>query len=201
MLVGYEANNAMRNPGPLGDYSRNLISRIANMHVKDYRALLFSTRIKNDYRTHFSGDSNVSTYVPTGTAKLLPEAWIRYRLNPWLKSEKVQIFHGLNEELPYHIGREVKTVITCYGATAHHRTSLMDILLWRSRMRYAFSAADVVVAVSDEVKRELALDGVNESKIVVIGGGSGSPYEMNDEVAARYYELYQTLLKSSDSRT
>lgn len=201
MLVGYEANNAMRSAGPLGDYSRNLISRIANMHVKDFRALLFSTRIKDDYRTYFSGDSNVSTYVPTGTSKLLPEAWIRYRLNPWLKSEKVKIFHGLNEELPYHIGREVKTVITCYGIKEHHRTSLMDILLWRGRMRYAFSAADAVVAVSEQVKQELLDFGVNEKKIVVISGGTDNPYEMNDEVAVRYFELYQTLLKSSASLT
>lgn len=201
MLVGYEANNAMRSAGPLGDYSRNLISRIANMHVKDFRALLFSTRIKDDYRTYFSGDSNVSTYVPTGTSKLLPEAWIRYRLNPWLKSEKVKIFHGLNEELPYHIGREVKTVITCYGIKEHHRTSLMDILLWRGRMRYAFSAADAVVAVSEQVKQELLDFGVNEKKIVVISGGTNNPYEMNDEVAVRYFELYQTLLKSSASLT
>ena len=201
MLVGYEANNAMRSAGPLGDYSRHLISRIANMHVKDFRALIFSTRIKDDYRTYFSGDSNVSTYVPTGTSKLLPEAWIRYRLNPWLKSEKVKIFHGLNEELPYHIGREVKTVITCYGIKEHHRTSLMDILLWRSRMRYAFSAADAVVAVSEQVKQELLDFGVNEKKIVVISGGTDNPYEMNDEVAVRYFELYQTLLKSSASLT
>ena len=201
MLVGYEANNAMRNAGPLGEYSRGLISRIANLHVRDYRALLFSTRIKDEYRKYFSGDSNVSTYVPVGSSKLLPEAWIRYRLNPWLKTEKVKIFHGLNEELPYHIGREVKTIITCYGATEHHRTSLMDTLLWRGRMRYAFSAADVVVAVSDNVKQELLNAGVNESKIVVISGGTDNPYEMNDEVAARYFELYQTLLKSSESLT
>lgn len=201
MLVGYEANNAMRNAGPQGEYSRGLISRIANRHVKDFRALLFSTRMKEEYRKYFSGDSNVSTYLPVGASKLLPEAWMRYRLNPWLKTEKVKVFHGLNEELPYHIGREVKTVITCYGTKEHHRTSLMDMLLWHERMRYSFSAADAVVAVSEEVKQELLDFGVNENKIVVISGGTGNPYEMNDEVAARYFELYQTLVKSSDSLT
>lgn len=201
MLVGYEANNAMRNGGPRGDYSRDLISHVANMHVKDFRALLFSTHIKDDYRKYFSGDSNVSTYVPVGTSKLLPEAWMRYRLNPWLKTEKVKLFHGLNEELPYHIGREVKTVITCYGAKEHHRSSLMDTVLWRIRIRYAFSAADVVVAISDTVKQELLDFGVNEEKIVVISSGTDNPYEITDEVATRYYELYQTLVKSSDSLT
>lgn len=201
MLVGYEANNAMRNGDPRGVYSRGLISRIANMHVKVFRALLFSTRMKEEYRKFFSGDSNVSTYVPVGASKLLPEAWMRYRLNPWLKTERVKVFHGLNEELPYHIGREVKTVITCYGAKEHHRSSLMDTVLWRIRVRYAFSAADVVVAVSDEVKQELLDFGVNEERVVVISSGTDNLYEITDEVATRYYELYQTLVKSSDSLT
>ena len=196
MLVGYEANNAMRNAGPLGNFSRELISRLAGMHVKNYRALLFSTRIKNDYRTYFSGDSNVSTYVPTGSAKLLPEAWIRYRLNPWLKTEKVKIFHGLNEELPYHIDRDIKTVVTCYGTQEHHRSSLIDTLLWRSRMKYAFSAADAIVAVSPEVKQQLLDAGVNEEKILVIG--TGNPYELTDSMVEQYWELYNRLVGDQD---
>ena len=193
MLVGYEANNAMRDSGPLGDFSRGLIERLARRHVRDYRALLFSTRMSADYRSWFSGDSNVSTYLPVGSAKLLPEAWIRYRLNPWLKEAKVELFHGLNEELPYHIGREVKTVVTCYGLKSHHLTSVPDLLLWRARMRYAFTAADTVVAVSEKVKQELLAFGVNENKVVVIGV-EGDPYAMNDELAVAYYSLYERLL-------
>ena len=89
MLIGYEANIAMRDSQTLGDYSRELIEKLSNRHIRDgYRALLFSTRIKNAYRSYFSGNSNVSTYLPTGFSKTLPSAWIRYHLNPWLKSEK-----------------------------------------------------------------------------------------------------------------
>ena len=50
MLVGYEANNILRNGHELGDFGRELVSRIARRHVSDYRALLFSTRIKNAYK-------------------------------------------------------------------------------------------------------------------------------------------------------
>lgn len=192
MLVGYEANNAMRNGGPLGDFSRILIARMAAAHVRDYRALLFSTHTKDDYRTYFSGDSNVSTYVPTGSAKLLPEAWIRYRLNPWLKTEKVQIFHGLNEELPYHIDRNIKTVITYYGEGRHHCTSLMDSLLWKGRLRYAFDAADAIVAVSEEAKSQLLAAGVREEKIHVIG--TDNPYEVTEGMVSQYWELYRKLI-------
>lgn len=191
MLVGYEANNALRNSRELGDFCRNLIERLATGRVNSFRALLFASRTKKDYRSYFSSFSNVGTFVPFGWSRLMPSLWMRYRLNPWLKLEKVKIFHGLNEELPYHIDRDIKTIITCYGVERHHRTSVMDSLLWKKRMHYSFSAADVIVAVSDKVKQDLVANGVTPDKIVVIGGKT--PYELTDRMVEQYFELYQTL--------
>ena len=85
MLVGYDANNVFRNGGELGDWSRTLVEKLASLHVADYRALLFSTRIKSAYKTYYTSYANVSTYVPEGSSKLFPAAWMRYRLNQWLK--------------------------------------------------------------------------------------------------------------------
>lgn len=195
MLVGYDANNAMRHGGELGNYSRELVTSLAKHHVSQYRALLFSTRIKVAFRSLYTSFANVSTYLPSGASKLMPATWMRYRLNPCLKEEKVKLFHGLNEELPYGIGREVKTVVTCYGLDSHHSTSLLDSILWRSRMRYAFRASDVVVAVSEAVKEQLLAAGVSEQKIVVIGSDS-NPYEMNQRLAEQYFALYSRLLDS-----
>lgn len=195
MLVGYEANNVLRNGHELGEFGRALVSKLATGHVADFRALLFATRIKKDYLAEFSGYSNVSTFVPFGTAKMLPSLWMRYRLNPWLKLEKVKIFHGLNEELPYHIGREVKTIITCYGVKQHHSTSLIDSFFWKKRMQYAFTASDVIVAVSPEVKQELIDAGVVADKIVVIGS---KPYELTDRMVEQYRELYKMLAGEKD---
>lgn len=191
MLVGYEANNVLRNSHELGQFGRALVEKMANRHVSDFRALMFATRIKSEYLAEFSGCSNVSTFVPFGAAKLVPSLWMRFRLNPWLKLEKVKIFHGLNEELPYHIGREVKTIITCYGVEEHHRTSLMDMLFWKKRMQYSFSASDVIVAVSQEVRQQLTDAGVLADKIVVIGGRN--PYELTDGMVEQYWELYKML--------
>ena len=191
MLVGYEANNALRNSHELGEFARNLIERLATGRVNSYRALLFATRIKKEYCSYFSGYSNVGTFVPFGLSRLLPELWMRYRLNPWLRLEKVKIFHGLNEELPYHIDRNIKTIITCYGVDEHHRTSLMDSIAWKKRMEYAYEAANVIVAVSNEVRQQLINAGVSPEKIVVIGGKT--PYELTDRMVEQYFELYRTL--------
>ena len=191
MLVGYEANNVLRNSHEIGEFGRNLIERLATGRINSYRALLFASRIKKDYRSYFSSFSNIRTFVPFGWSRLMPSLWMRYRLNPWLKLEKVKVFHGLNEELPYHIDRDIKTIITCYGVQEHHRTSVMDSLTWKKRMEYSFSAADVIVAVSQKVKDDLVEKGVTAEKIVVIGGKT--PYELTDRMVEQYFELYQTL--------
>ena len=193
MLVGYEANNALRNPQVMGDFCRNLVSRMASRYNKQYRALLFSTRINPDYKTYFRSFANVSTYVPVGIAKVMPSAWMRYRLDPCLKTEKVQIFHGLNEELPYHISRDIKTIITCYGVESHQRTSASDGLMWKRRMKYSFGAADIIVAANNDIRQQLIDFGVNADKIVVIGAESGNPYELTDKMVEQYFQLYQRL--------
>ncbi len=192
MLVGYEANNAMRNANELGDYCRELIARLADKYIGSYRALLFSTRIKDEYSKYYSGNSNVSTYVPVGAAKTLPSAWIRYHLNSLLQSEKVRLFHGLNEELPYRINSSIATIITCYGPNEHKSNSLLDSFLWRHRMKYSFKRADVIVAVSEEVKDQILATGVKEDKVVVIG--AANPMEITDEVVEKYFELYKSLI-------
>ena len=194
MLVGYEANNALRNSHEIGEFGRDLISRLATGRVKSFRALLFSKRVKSAYKGYFSSYSNVSTYVPSGSSKLMPSLWMRYSLNPWLKTEKVKIFHGLNEELPYGIGRDIKTVITCYGIESHQRSSASDGLLWKRRMRYSFGAADVVVAVSEAVKQQLVDAEVPADKIVVIGAPDGTPFTLTDKMVEQYFQLYQHLV-------
>ncbi len=192
MLVGYEANNALRRDNEIGEFGRELIVRMAKGRVGSYRALLFSTWIKDEFRSHFISYSNISTYLPVGLAKCLPSAWFRYRLNQLLQAEKVKIFHGLNEELPYGIERNIKTIITCYGAGYHCFNSIVDRIAWRWRMKYSFRAADVIVAVSDQVKSELVAMGVDEQRITVIGV-PGKPFEVNDDIVEQYIQLYQKL--------
>ena len=191
MLVGYEANNILRNSGRLGDYGRTLVSKLASRHIADYRALLFASRIKKAYRTFHTGFANVSTFLPSGMARLLPEAWGRYRIEPLLKAERVKVYHALNEELPYSIGPDVRTVVTCYGWGNHNCNSLFDRLFWQRRLRYSFAVADAVVVPGEEVRQQLVAEGVVEEKIVVIG--TGRPYEVNDQMVEQYFQLYSKL--------
>ena len=81
MLVGYEANNALRNSHEIGEFCRDLISRLATGRVHTYRALLFSKRVKSAYKGYYSSFSNVSTYVPTGSSQLMPSLTVEVIFN------------------------------------------------------------------------------------------------------------------------
>lgn len=192
MLVGYDANNVFRNGGKMGDWARALVNRLASRKGASFRALLFATRMKAEYRSTFTSYANVGTFVPTGSAKLMPSTWMRFGIGSYLEEERVKVFHGLNEELPYSLKGKVKSVVTMFGTTEHYKTSLMDSLLWKKRVRYALEVADVVVAVSEKVKQELTAAGVKEEKIVVIG--TENPYEVTDEMAEQYLKLYEKLI-------
>ena len=193
MLVAFDANNVFRNSGEMGDWARTLVERMASMRGAGFRALLFATRMKADYKSIFTSFANVSTFVPTGKASLMPSTWMRFSLGPYLKDERVRVFHGLNEELPYGVADKVKTVVTCFGLQEHYTTSFMDNLFWKKRMQYALTKANIVVAVSEEVKAELLSAGVPAERVRVIG--TGNPYEVTEEMAAQYMGIYRSLVE------
>ena len=194
VLVAYDANNVFRNRGELGQYGRELISKMASRHASNYRALLFCTRIKSAFRRFFTSDANVSTISPNGWGRVFPSLWLRSKMGLFLRLEKVQLFHGLNDELPPDIRFDVRTVVTCFGLEGHHATSLGDRIAWRRRMQYALQTADVVVAVSEQVRRDIIATGINEAKVVVIGNGT----DVTDTMVEQYYTLYETLVKPAE---
>ena len=71
---------------------------------------------------------------------------------------------------------------------------MMDSLTWKKRMRYAWNASDIVVAVSEKVKDELMEAGVSEQRVLVIG--EDNPYKVTDRVVAQYYDLYSKLTET-----
>lgn len=196
MLVAFDANNVFRNGGEMGEWARTLVERLASRGGASFRALLFATRMKEDYKSYYTSFANVSTFVPSGKSSLMPSTWMRFSLGPYLTGERVRVFHGLNEELPYGVVGKVKTVVTCFGMDEHYTTSMMDGLFWKKRMRYALETADAVVAVSEQVKAEIVAFGVNEEKVVVIG--TDNPFEVTDEMVEQYLSLYQRLSNTED---
>ena len=171
MVIGFDAKRAFQNNTGLGNYSRMMVCGLAQEH-QDLRAFLYSPDMSGEYKQYFTGYANISTRQPTGIDRHVPNIWRRFGVTFHLKEDKVKIFHGLSHELPHGIPRSIKRVVTIHDLIVWRYPqfySLVDRNIHRSKIRHSCKIADVVVAVSEQTKRDLVeLLHVPEDKIKVV---------------------------------
>ena len=171
MVIGFDAKRAFQNNTGLGNYSRMMVCGLAQEH-QDLRAFLYSPDMSGEYKQYFTGYANISTRQPTGIDRHVPNIWRRFGVTFHLKEDKVKIFHGLSHELPHGIPRSIKRVVTIHDLIVWRYPqfySVVDRAIHRSKIRHSCKIADVVVAVSEQTKRDLVeLLHVPEDKIKVV---------------------------------
>ena len=171
MVIGFDAKRAFQNNTGLGNYSRMLVCGLAQEH-QDIRAFLYSPVMSGDYKKYFSGYANISTRQPTSIDRFFPDVWRRFGVTFHLKDDQVKIFHGLSHELPHGIPHTIKRVVTIHDLIVWRFPqfySPFDRFSHRVKIRHSCNISDVVVAVSEQTKRDLMeFLKVPESKIKVI---------------------------------
>lgn len=188
MVIGFDAKRAFQNHTGLGNYSRMLICGLAQ-HNK-VRSFLYAPDMSGEYKKYFSSFANVSTRQPSGIDRFFPNLWRGYGVSMHLKGDKVDIFHGLSHELPYGIPRSVKKVVTMHDLIVWRYPQFykpFDRFMHRLKQRHSCRIADIVIAISEQTKRDLVrFLKVPEAKIRVI-------YQSCDEI------FWQPITESSKS--
>jgi glycosyltransferase involved in cell wall biosynthesis len=157
MIIGFDAKRAFQNQTGLGNYSRMLICGLAQRY-QGVHSFLYAPDMSGEYKSYFSGFANISTRQPSGIDRHFPTLWRRYGVSVHLKGDKVDIFHGLSHELPHGIPRSIKKVVTMHDLIVWRYPqfySLFDRTMHRIKQRHACRIADVVVAISEQTKRDL----------------------------------------------
>lgn len=171
MVIGFDAKRAFQNNTGLGNYSRMLLCGLASEH-QNLRAFLYSPRIAGEYAKYFSGYANISTRTPSSIDRFFPDIWRRFGVTVHLSEDKVKLFHGLSHELPHGIPRSIKRVVTMHDLIVWRYPQFykpLDRVVHRIKQRHSCRIADVVVAISEQTKRDLMeYLHVPESKIRVI---------------------------------
>ena len=171
MVIGFDAKRAFQNSTGLGNYSRMLICGLAQEH-QNVRAFLYSPYMDGEYRTYFSGFANISTRMPSNVDRFFPDLWRRFGVTVHLSGDKVKIFHGLSHELPHGIPRSIKKVVTIHDLIVWRYPGFygpFDRMMHKMKMRHSCRISDVVVAISEQTKRDLIeYLHVPESKIRVV---------------------------------
>ena len=171
MRIGFDAKRMLNNPTGLGNHARILLNAL----MRDYpenEYLLFSPKAKDAFFHQLHG--NFSAHFPeTKWAQFIHSLWRSYGMTTDLQGNKVGIYHGISNELPFNIHRtRIKTVVTIHDLIFLKHTEQypwIDRQIYKAKTKYAAKHADAIIAVSRETKQDLIeIYRVPEKKINVI---------------------------------
>ncbi|MCF6350595.1 MAG: glycosyltransferase family 4 protein [Flavobacteriaceae bacterium] len=185
MRIGYDAKRLFHNHTGLGNYSRDLLKILSQFYPKN-KYLLY-----NPKRTKRIVDlsSNTSEIFPKEKFwKFFSSIWRQKAITKQLINDKIDIYHGLSGELPRGINKtKIKTVVTIHDLIFVRYPKLysfFDRKIHFNKFKYAAKTADVVVAISEQTKRDIInFLGISATKIVVLYQGCN--HEFKKEFTAK----------------
>ena len=165
-VIGYDAKRAFCNGTGLGNYSRSLIA------AAEVSKVLYTPKVRPQFEEWGASLADAVIRCPRGLWRLMPSLWMTLGCAQKVKRDGVQIYHGLSHELPLGLPREVRRVVTMHDLIVRrypHYFTIFDRIVHRLKQRHACRTADVVVAISEQTKRDLIdLMHVPENKIRVV---------------------------------
>ncbi len=177
MKVGFDAKRLFNNFTGLGNYSRFIGNALAENFPQD-QFYLFTPKTKNH--------PDVQAVLQNKNVKVIqPPHWVRkVRLGSMWRSwgetfdqhfNDLDVFHGLSMELPAGIKKGIKKIVTIHDLIFIRFPELynsIDVKIYTYKMKMACKQADVIVAISEQTKRDLIeFLHIPETKIEVVYQG------------------------------
>jgi glycosyltransferase involved in cell wall biosynthesis len=170
MRIGFDAKRALFNRSGLGNYSRSTVRLLSDFYPE------------NNYFL-FSGKSNSELYHPSGNQKIvepeskiyksLPQLWRSWGINNQISKLRIDIYHGLSNELPFSIQKtKVKSVVTIHDLIFLRYPEyypFIDRKIYRYKFSHACRVADKIIATSESTKQDImTYFGTDPGKIEVV---------------------------------
>lgn len=174
MRIGFEAKRIFHNRTGLGNYSRDLI-RILQTHHPENEYFLYNP-IENNNLLFKVTPPTYEKLPETFFDRQFPNLWRQMNILKDLRKDQIQIFHGLSGELPWGLHKKnIKSIVTIHDLIFLRYPefySFFDKKIHTKKFSYAAKKADVVVAVSEQTKKDIVeFFGVKPSRIQVIYQG------------------------------
>ncbi len=171
MKIGFDAKRALSNGTGLGNYARVLLNALARCFPEE-QYLLYTPSVNAAYAELL--DDKLALQLPDRASRFnRGSLWRTFGLATGIMKDRVDLFHGLSNELPYGINKSgAASVVTIHDLIfLKHREQypFLDRSIYTLKTKYAAKHADKIVAVSYEAKQDLMnYYNVPESKIEVI---------------------------------
>lgn len=157
MRIGFDAKRAFHNYSGLGNYSRNVIHQLGSLYP-DNEYYLYNPKPGKALRG----------FPPPGTIVHEPEGfinrkfaslWRGWKLSSVLERDRIDIYHGLSNELPFGInafsGRKVVTIHDLIFLKYPNLYKPADRAIYTAKFRYSAKLADSIIAISEQTKRDI----------------------------------------------
>ena len=213
MKIGFDAKRAFLNTTGLGNYSRTLMSSLAKHYADNQYFLYYPKKNIGFEQAKFSLAENMEVKTPNNALQALAGGsfWRSWTLGKQIKKDELNIYHGLSNELPFSVSRNLgkpKTVVTIHDIIFMKYPKwypTFDRFMYRRKWKHSCKVADKIVAISEETKGEIVnYFKIDESKIEVIYQSCDAAfYDYDDSVFLQHglflTKEYDCLLYTSDA--
>ncbi|QWX82709.1 glycosyltransferase family 4 protein [Cellulophaga sp. HaHaR_3_176] len=171
MKIGFEAKRVYHNTTGLGNYGRDLIRSLANFYPEN-QYFLYNPK-KRQEALFTSEAQNVFEKLPSSKFyKKFKNYWRQKAVVNDLIKDKIELYHGLSGELPSGLSKNnIKSVVTIHDLIFVHHPNLysfFDRKIHFLKFKKAAENADIVIAISEQTKRDIVQYLKIESKKVKV---------------------------------
>ena len=174
MIIGFDAKRAFHNKTGLGNYSRTIIKNLIEFHPNN-SYLLYTPKHESLYlHRELKRNNNLKLCSPNNLLpKKLSSIWRSWWIPKTFKDQKVQLYHGLSNELPNNIKNSPTPCIV----SIHDLIFLkhpewypkVDVHFYRKKFKYACENSDHIIAISQQTKSDIIeYYKINDEKISVV---------------------------------
>ena len=184
MNIAFDAKRAFLNTSGLGNYARTLIKSMHHYYPENSYSLFTTRQSDNDFQKFMAAQKNIHIQEPQSFVdKKLSSRWRSFGITELLNDQQIKVYHGLSNELPFNVknfkGKKIVTIHDLIFLRYPKLYPFLDSKIYNKKFRHACDIADVIVAISEETKRDIEkYYFIPENKIQVI-------YQSCDEL---YYQ-------------
>ena len=137
MRIGFDGKRAVQNFTGLGNYSRYIVDILCQFYPENKYVLYAPKKRENKRLNKLTKQYRQLqlSYPTTSFWKKLSSLWRVLGITRQLEKERIDIFHGLSNELPLNI----------------HKSKVKSIVTYDGELDYAFPPQSVTLTLEDEI--------------------------------------------------
>lgn len=191
MRIGFDGKRVVQNFTGLGNYSRFILNLLAQ-HFPENEYIVYSSKKASD---NLKIPSGIQFHHPP--AYKLPVLWRSYGIGKDLQKDKIDLYHGLSNELPLgNFSSKIPSVVTIHDLIFLRFPDFypaIDRAIYRYKFQFACKNATRIIAVSEQTKKDIVnYFNISGEKIDVIYQGCNSSFKdsVSDEFKIKVREKY-----------